>query len=70
VTKPAAPAKPKAVAAATKPKPVATRIHVVKRGETLNVISQATGVPVQKIRELNGLKGDKILVGQKLKLPK
>ena len=61
VTKPAAPAKPKAAA---------TRIHVVKRGETLNVISQATGVPVQRIRELNGLKGDKILVGQKLKLPK
>ncbi len=55
---------------ATKPKTVATRIHVVKHGETLNVISQVSGVPVKKIRELNGLKGDKILVGQKLKLPK
>ncbi len=79
VTKPAAPAKPKAAVApakpatkkaTSKPKPAATRIHVVKRGETLNVISQTTGVPVQKIRELNGLKGDKILVGQKLKLAK
>ena len=68
VTKPTTPAKPKPVA--QKPKAAATRIHVVKRGETLNIISQATGVPVQRIRDLNGLKGNKILVGQKLKLSK
>ena len=73
VTKPAQKQKPRpAVQAkpAAKKKQTAVRIHVVKTGETLSVISRATGVPVQKIKEMNGLKGDKILVGQKLKLPK
>ena len=70
VTKPAQKPKPAVQSKpSAKPKPAAVRIHVVKRGETLNVISQATGVPVQKIKALNGLKNDKILVGQKLKLP-
>ena len=47
----------------------AKRVHVVKFGETLTTISRLSGVPVRKIKELNGLRSDKVLVGQKLKLP-
>ena len=46
------------------------REYVVESGDTLSVISEATGVPVKKIREMNGLKGDMLRVGQKLMLPK
>ena len=59
--------------AATPAKKVAVgphREYVVESGDTLSVISEATGVPVKKIREMNGLKGDMLRVGQKLMLPK
>ena len=60
--------------AATTPKKAAVvgphREYVVEAGDTLSVISEATGVPVRKIREMNGLKGDMLRVGQKLMLPK
>ena len=46
------------------------REYVVESGDTLSVISEATGVPIKKIREMNGLKGDMLRVGQKLMLPK
>ena len=46
------------------------REYVVEAGDTLSVISEATGVPIRKIREMNGLKGDMLRVGQKLMLPK
>lgn len=46
----------------------ASRVHVVRPGETLMVISGKTGVSMSKIRALNGLRSDRILVGQKLKL--
>jgi nucleoid-associated protein YgaU len=47
------------------------REYVVAPGDTLWVISEATGVPVSKIREMNGLKKDAVLrIGQKLALPK
>ena len=47
------------------------REYVVAPGDTLWVISEATGVPVSKIREMNGLKKDAVLrIGQKLVLPK
>ena len=60
--------------AATTPKKPAVigphREYVVEAGDTLSVISEATGVPIRKIREMNGLKGDMLRVGQKLMLPK
>ena len=60
--------------AATTPKRPAVvgphREYVVEAGDTLSVISEATGVPIKKIREMNGLKGDMLRVGQKLMLPK
>lgn len=64
--------------AATPPPPKATtktvtigphKEYVVQAGDTLSVISQATGVPLRKIREMNNLKNDNLRVGQKLNLP-
>ena len=65
--KPAA-GKPAKANAGAKAAGGAAKVHVVKAGETLTKISTATGVPVWKLRSLNGLKGDRLLVGQKLKL--
>lgn len=44
--------------------------YVVEKGDTLSVISQATGVPIRKIKEMNNLKSDGLRIGQKLMLPK
>ena len=44
--------------------------YVVEKGDTLSVISQATGVPIRKIKEMNNLKNDNLRIGQKLMLPK
>lgn len=44
--------------------------YVVEAGDTLSLISQATGVPIRKIKEMNGLKSDNLRIGQKLMLPK
>ena len=64
-------------AAAPAPKPVEQKVvigphqeYVVQSGDTLSLISQAFGTTVSKIKEMNGLKGDGLRVGQKLKLPK
>ena len=54
-------------------KPVVVGPHneyVVESGDTLSLISQATGVPIRKIKEMNGLKNDNLRIGQKLMLPK
>ena len=42
---------------------------VVQAGDTLSMIATAVGVPVSTLRQLNNLKGDRIFVGQKLKIP-
>lgn len=65
----------KAQAAATPPKPTKVVIgphqeYVVQAGDTLSVIAQALGTSVAKIKEMNGLKNDKLRVGQKLNVPK
>jgi LysM repeat protein len=44
------------------------RYTVVKRGDTLNLISRRTGVPVTTLRKLNGIEGSLILAGQRLRL--
>jgi LysM repeat protein len=43
--------------------------YVVKSGDSLSVIAARHGVKTAALREANGLKGDKIIVGQKLKIP-
>ncbi|MGH7299713.1 MAG: LysM peptidoglycan-binding domain-containing protein [Candidatus Rokuibacteriota bacterium] len=47
----------------------APRTHRVRRGETLMAISRAYGVSVAEIRRENGIRGDRILVGQSLRIP-
>lgn len=47
--------------------PVTT--YTVKSGDSLSVIAQKHGVKTAALREANSLKNDKIVVGQKLKVP-
>ena len=47
----------------------ATTTYVVKSGDSLSVIAQKHGIKTAELRTLNNLKGDKIVVGQKLKVP-
>ena len=65
--------------AAAAPKPVEKKEKVVlgphkeytvQPGDTLSMISEAFGVTVAKIKEMNNLKNDNLRVGQKLNLPK
>jgi LysM repeat protein len=43
--------------------------YEVKRGDTLTRIAKTHGTTVKALREANGMKTDRILVGQKLKVP-
>ncbi len=43
--------------------------HVVRRGDSLSRIASDYGVSLSRIRAENGLRGDRILVGQRLRLP-
>jgi LysM repeat protein len=56
---------PKASASASGP----SVIYVVKGGDSLSVIAYKHGLKTAALREANGLKSDKIVVGQKLKVP-
>jgi len=56
--------------------PVGTRLakqsprrHVVRRGDTLSYIAQRYGVSLSSLRNRNRLKGDRLLVGNVLKIP-
>jgi LysM repeat protein len=46
-----------------------TGTHVVKGGETLTKIAKQHGTTIKAIRAANGLKTDRLTVGQKLKIP-
>lgn len=48
----------------------AAKIHLVRKGDTLSEIAQRYGVRVSDLRRWNRLKGDRILVGQRLTLRK
>ena len=45
-----------------------TKTHTVKSGDTLSGIASKYGVSVEQLQKLNGIKGTKILSGQKLKV--
>ena len=45
-----------------------TRIHRVKKGETLSSIAKKYGTTVSKIKRLNNLRSTKIRIGQRLKV--
>lgn len=57
--------KPKKTAAATTPS-----THKVRRGENLSKIAKRYGVSVEALRKANNMAGDRLDVGQKLKIPK
>ena len=42
--------------------------YVVRSGDTLHKISRKTGVPISRLRAINGIKGSVIKVGQKIRL--
>ena len=44
------------------------RYHTIKRGETLWSISKTYGLSLDKLRALNGLKGNTVKAGQKLRI--
>jgi len=44
-------------------------VYTVRRGDTLARIARTHGTTVKILKELNRLSGDRILVGQKLRLP-
>lgn len=57
-----------------KPKPKATvssssRSHTVAKGDTLYSLSRRYGTSVSKIQSANGLSGNLIRIGQRLKIP-
>ncbi len=43
--------------------------HVIRRGETLSAIANRYDVSVRRIRSVNNLRGDKIVVGKVLRIP-
>jgi len=45
-----------------------TGTYVVKKGESLSVIARRNGTSVAQLKRLNGLKTDKIRIGQKLRV--
>ncbi len=53
------------------PDTLVTRLsHTVRSGEALSTIAQAYGLSVAAIRQTNGLRGDRIIAGQRLQLPR
>ena len=69
---PAAAEASKAAAAAKKsytPYAGATKEYVVKNGDTLGAIAYGNGINIRQLKELNGLSGDVLRIGQKLKIP-
>ena len=48
---------------------LASRKHIIARGETLSAIAQQYRVSTNALRKHNGLKGDLVRVGQMLSIP-
>jgi len=63
------PAPAASVAAATSAGNGTDNVYVVKTGDTLLKIAKANATTVNEIKALNGLKTDRIKVGDKLKMP-
>jgi LysM repeat protein len=53
----------------TESAPGSSSIYAVKPGETLTRIAKAHGTNVKALRAANNLKSDRLVVGQKLKIP-
>ena len=48
---------------------VGAQTHTITSGDTLSQLAKKYGVTVADIKKANNLKGDKIKIGQKLKIP-
>ena len=46
-----------------------TREYRVRRGDTLSGIARTMGIPLAQLRAVNGLSGDLINIGQRLRIP-
>jgi LysM repeat protein len=57
------------VAARSAARPVAQQSYVVRKGDSLSEIADRTGVSVPQLRSANGLRGNLINAGQKLRIP-
>lgn len=55
--------------AAASPSSNGTRVYRVKSGDSLGSIAKQNGTTVKRIKELNNLNSDQILINQKLQLP-
>ena len=69
---PAAPARTSSPLVSAQPeveRRAARRTHRVRRGETLAAISRTYGVSIEALKRENGIRGDKILTGQTLRIP-
>ena len=47
----------------------ATKEYVVKNGDSLGKIAYSNGTNIRTLKEINGLKTDRVFIGQKLKIP-
>ena len=47
----------------------ATKVYVVKNGDSLGKIAYGNGTNIRTLKEINGLKTDRVFIGQKLKVP-
>ncbi|MFH1571208.1 MAG: L,D-transpeptidase family protein [Gemmatimonadota bacterium] len=63
-----APSPAQGVAAPAMAVPAASQVHVVRKGDTLSGIALRYRVSVKQLRRWNSLKGDRIIVGQRLAL--
>jgi N-acetylmuramoyl-L-alanine amidase len=45
------------------------RAHVIRAGETLSAIASRYNISVRRIRDANGLRSDRVTVGQVLRIP-
>jgi len=50
-------------------KKVAVRYYTVRSGDTLGLIAKKQNVRIERLRQVNNLKGSKVLVGQRLLIP-
>lgn len=51
-----------------RPAPVDEAVHVVREGDTLTAVARLHGLTVGQLQRINGLEGDRIYVGQPLRL--
>ena len=49
--------------------PIFAMDYTVQSGDTLYLLSKKYNTTVSEIKDVNGLQGDKLLVGQKLNIP-